>query len=400
MRSERRRFALSALALAASPRLGFAQAPALSPNDAIGFLSQWEEFGWHWTGSEAETNSAQWLARQLSTPGTSTEVQSYPVALYEITRASLRSGERRVVALPLFDGASSSETGVSGRLCIAGADGDIAVLETAPDNPADPVLARARHDARYRAVIVITAGARSGLAPLDVGVPESGANRIPVIEVSSAERDWLLQAARDGRQGTVVAQFTRSDGTARNVVVAIPGTDPKRSPIVIWTGRSGWGPCVGERGGALFCATQAVRTVLQTRPVRGVVLAATSGEELGQLGLKNFVKRYPDLEAHAFGWIRLGANIGTRASAVNVDGTTKDWMDRARREMRIDAVRFSGDLDGGSALAAEGNGLVLTAAHGPLYHLPADQLPAAVELPQLTAMARALSRTLMVLANS
>jgi hypothetical protein len=89
-----------------------------------------------------------------------------------------------------------------------------------------------------------------------------------------------------------------------------------------------------------------------------------------------------------------------RAGALNLESGTQEWLSQLRRELRIGAVRFSGDPEAGVPAAAEGNSLVLSQAHGPLYHLPSDQLPSACDLQQLNAMARALSRTVLTLANT
>lgn len=399
LRRERRRFLQAGLILAAAGYAGRAPAQLATPNDALGFLAEWEALGWHWTGTDVESNSAEWLGRVLSRAGAGVEVQTYPFERSDVTLASVRVAERRVVALPLFDGGTTAAEGIVGKLGLPASGADFAVLEVAPDNPADGALVAARHDARHRALIVITTGGRSGLAPLDVGSAGAGPHNV-VVQVSSAERDWLLAAARAGAPATVIAQFAQVRTSARNVIAAVPGSDATRAPIVIWAGRSGWGPCVGERGGALFCAAHAIRGLVEARAPRGLVFVASSGEEFGQTGLDAFVKRFPDLQSHAFGWIRLGANIGTRGSALSVDGATRDWMERLRRELRIDAVRFSGDASGGTELGSEANGLTINAAPGPLFHLPTDQLPAAVDLQQINGTARALARTLLLLANS
>lgn len=399
MRRDRRRFLLGTVAALTEARAALAQVPPPSSNETLGFLAEWEALGWHWTGSDVEFSSAEWLARQLSKANAGAEIQTYPFKRCDVKLATLRTGERHVVGLPLFDGGSTSAAGVTGTLGLPTSQADIAVLEVAVDNPGDAALVAARHNPRFRALVVITGGGRAGLAPLDVGAPEAGA-ATPILEVSSAERDWLMQAARDNRPATVTVEFEQNDAVARNVVAAVSGSDAARAPIVVSVGRTGWGPCVGERGGPLFCALQAVRSLAVAHAPRGLVFVATSGDELGQIGLRAFMSRYPDLDRHAFGWIRLGPNIGTRGSAISIDGSTREWMDALRHELRVDAVRFAGDATGGSALADEGNGLILNAAHGPLFHLPTDQLPAAVDLQQINAASRALSRTLLVLANT
>jgi hypothetical protein len=53
-----------------------------------------------------------------------------------------------------------------------------------------------------------------------------------------------------------------------------------------------------------------MRVLHMRRPARDVVFVASSGHELGHLGIDEFVTRRPGIVAQSAGWIHLGANIG------------------------------------------------------------------------------------------
>jgi len=102
----------------------------------------------------------------------------------------------------------------------------------------------------------------------------------------------------------------RTAAEAFNVTAKVTGADPKLPPLVIMTPRSGWYWCASERGGGLACWLELMRVVSRAQQARDVVFVASSGHELGHLGLNAFVDRRPGIVTGSVGWIHLGANIG------------------------------------------------------------------------------------------
>ena len=291
---------------------------------------------------------------------------------------------------------------------MAGGPADIAVLEVAPNDSHSAALAATRADARYRAVVVITSGGLPGLAPLNAvdlaGKKPSGP---PVVQVSSEERPWLHAAAAAQNIGTVNAQLQRADARARNVVAILPGSDANLAPIVIHVGASGWGPCVGERGGALMCWVTGVQFMIENRPARATVFVAASGDELGHLGIKAFEKRHPELVTHAYGWLNLGANLGAHASPLRVTGTQADWQRMALARLKIESAKLDSSLDDAARLSIDGTvgpstvpHLAFSAPPSAAFHLPQDRLPDAVDIRQVLAISRGFGRTVLELAKT
>jgi hypothetical protein len=418
MRPSRRRLLLGGLTFGALPLAHTVQALTLAPGlkATQDLLAEWDGLGWQWTGTDAEHASAEWFARKLSETGLDVAIERYPFPRVDVAHCTLEIGEHRTPGLPLFDGGSTDAKGVSGPLANAGEDGAIAVLEAAPWEPFPQALETARSDARYRAVIVITRAELAGLAPLDCRSPLSTKPQgKPVIEVASEAAEWIRAGIAQGASAQVIARFERAPGEGRNVVSIWSGTNRSLPPIVVLAGRSGWGPCVGERGGGLIAMILAARALAQIAATRTVILAALSGCELGNMGEAALLARYPKLPAEAAGWIELGANLGARDRALVVSGRNRPWVELCEAHLKIEEVHhtaFSPD----DATAAQGDAptpspqpvrpedgvrsLALRAPATLAYHLPQDQLPSAVDLGQTLAVAKAFAATLLELAQA
>src|SRR5258707_1218081 len=132
----------------------------------------------------------------------------------------------------------------------------------------------------------------------------------PVLQVSSEDAAWLGEQSSAGAHVRLVAQVKRTPATAMNVTTTISGTDPKLPPLVIMTPRSGWYACASERGGGIVCWLELMRTLKTTKPARDVLFVASSGHELGHLGINAFVDHRPGIVKGSIAWIHLGANIG------------------------------------------------------------------------------------------
>ena len=64
---------------------------------------------------------------------------------------------------------------------------------------------------------------------------------------------------------------------------------------MVMTPRSGWWSCGSERGGGIACWLEIMRAVHAAKPARDVLFVASSGHELGHLGLDAYMARRPDL---------------------------------------------------------------------------------------------------------
>src|SRR5258708_27068915 len=98
-------------------------------------------------------------------------------------------------------------------------------------------LAQARHSS-HKAVVLLTRGSRPGLYLLNA-LSFAKPFGPPMLQVSSAESEWLKDQARQRAETTFVAEVGRSTAQAFNVTAKIAGTDPTLAPLVVMTPYSG-----------------------------------------------------------------------------------------------------------------------------------------------------------------
>jgi hypothetical protein len=172
------------------------------------------------------------------------------------------------------------------------------------------------------------------------------------------------------------------------------------------TPRSGWWHCASERGGGLACWTEAIRAVVSARTQRTVIAIASSGHELGHLGLDRLLDGRRSLVKEASAWIHLGANIGAargtprlQASDDEIEGLAAAALSNAGAEVRQRVPR--GTRPGGEARNIhDGGGRYLSLlGSGPFFHNMADRWPAAVDLPAVTRFCQAFAELATTLAN-
>ncbi|MEO8677889.1 MAG: hypothetical protein ABI665_02510 [Vicinamibacterales bacterium] len=218
-------------------------------------------------------------------------------------------GDRRIEGIPLFDAAFTNEQGIKGRLGSLESDAEIGLAETIPNAAGAGPLGDARRKNRHQAIVCVTRGGQPGLCPsnADSFLQPFGP---PVLQVGSELAGWLQEQAQRGADVRVLAHVKRTTAEALNVTAKITGADPTLPPLVIMTPRSGWYWCASERGGGLACWLELMRVLSRAKPARDVVLVASSGHELGHLGINAFVDRRPGIVTGSVGWIHLGANIG------------------------------------------------------------------------------------------
>ena len=302
---------LNALACVVSPRgsAGQTSLASLREGRIRRIIHAFEEQGFHRTGTAVDYASANWLLDEAHQAGLTASLESFSLQRVDPLSAALIVGNRRVEGIPLFDAAFTNDRGVRGRLGLLGSDAEVGLTEAVPNAAGTGPLGDARRQNRHRAIVCVTRGGEPGLCPsnADSFLQPFGP---PVLQVSSDLASWLQEQAQRGVQVELVAHVRRTPAEAFNVTAKVTGADPALPPLVVMTPRSGWYWCASERGGGLACWLEIMRALSRAQPARDVVFVASSGHELGHLGINAFVDRRPGIVAGSVGWIHLGANIG------------------------------------------------------------------------------------------
>ena len=232
----------------------------------------------------------------------------------------------------------------------------------------------------------------------------------PVLQVGSEARGVLEAAARSGATARVVCRTTRTPTTAVNVVAEVPGREASLPPLVVITPRSGWWTCAAERGGGLVCWLEAMRALAGSRPARRTVFVASSGHELGHLGLDAFLHDNDGLLRTAHACIHLGANIGAGATAAGaLLQASHDALDDVMTGALTDAgAAIAARLPRGRVPAGEARNLHVGGARyvsligqgNAWFHHQDDRYPAAVTADRVARYARAVAAAATHLASA
>ena len=369
-------------------------------------IHAYEAQGFHRTGTEVDRQSGDWLAEAVREIGLEPTHEEFSLSRIDPVGASVVVNGRRIEGLPLFDGAFTSATGIAGPLGKIDSDASIGLAEIAPNAAAAGALGDARRQDRHQAIVAITRGARPGFCPsnADSFLRPFGP---PVLQVASEEASFLHDSARQGAQAVLTAQVERTQTNAFNVVTVVAGTHRSAAPVVVMTPRSGWWCCASERGGGLACWLEIMRAMRDVKPASDVLFVASSGHELGHLGLDAFMARRPGLVPAAKAWIHLGANIGAAQGPGNNLQASDDAMEMMLAEilrnagLRIDRRLPRGAVPRGEAenVHRGGGRYVSIIGNNDLFHNMSDRGPEAVDLDVIERFAAAFAMATKSLAG-
>lgn len=258
-----------------------------------------------------------------------------------------------------------------------------------------------RQDTAHRALVIICAGARPGMALLNAErfrYPYGA----PTIHVSSEASATELAGAAAAAHARVVVENRYAQVSARNVVLAIPGFRRSSPPVVVMTPRSSWWQSTAERGGGLVCWLESLRALIAAPPARNVIFTANSGHELGHRGLDDFIACRPRSERpiseRGATWIHFGANIGAADGELSLQSASDDLRQLTEAVLAgagqaPDAVAPEALLPSGETrdIHRAGGRYVTLVSSNPLFHLPQDRWPYSVDTDVVTRGAAAVA---------
>ena len=380
-----------------------ADLPSANVERAAKWLAAWDSHGPHRTATAGDEAGAAWLAAEAQTAGARPEIEEFPLQRLDRVAAFAEINGERIEGEALFDSPDTPRGGVEGLASLAGAGrAFIGVTAASPLAVYDPDFLRMRRESPHRALVLITEGGAPGLALLNAEsftAPFGPA----ILQLPSTWRMRVFEAASNGAGFRVVLRSRRTPARARNIVVHLKGTDPSLAPLVVMTPRSSWWQSTSERGGGLVCWLESLRALLARPPARDVVFLASSGHELGHIGLDDFMARRPGWEKRAT-WVNCGDSIGARDGKLSVQSATDEL-----RRLVPDALTRAGqspDAPAPSTLIPNGESRDIHRAGGryvtlvgsnSLFHLPQDRWPAAVDVPAIARIAAGMAEVVAAL---
>lgn len=377
-----------------------------------GIFKNYDHQGIHRTGTETDTESAHWLAGEIQLMGLTPNLTRFTMDRIDSVQAKIQVGDQICDGFPLFDCSYTDERGITGHLGPVGSAAPIAVGELPPNwrLPEAQSFMEARSGSTHRAMVAVCGGPRFGLPP---GIALLNADHFtepfgpPVIQIPSTAGPWLLGASASGMEGRLTAETKRTPVEVLNVEARIGGTHEGLAPVFVMTPRSGWFHCASERGGGIACWLEMMRAIHRERPRRDVWFIATTGHELGHLGLRHFIDGHRDLVGDAQAWIHLGANFAAavrgsvRFQASDTEMETLGLETMKDAGIAPDDCRPVGSRPHGEArdIFDGGGRYVSLLGDNGLFHHPEDRWPDSVDLDKAVRLTDAFTKLMIRLAG-
>jgi hypothetical protein len=374
-------------------------------------IEGYDRLGVHRTGSPVDDAGAEWLIERLAEAGVRATTDVFDFERLDVADAHVEVSGRRIEGTPLYDGGETDEDGVGGTLVEVGAattggkgPETIGYAEVDANPYAD--LAATRRSSGCAAIVLVP----SPDAPLPgcslLNAPDYESPFGPPVVQLSNEHGAELRAAL-GRPCRVTVRTRRTDVLVSNVVATVAGTDPGAAPLVVMTPRSSWWESVGERGGGIAVFLEIGRAIAESPCRRTVQFIASTGHELGHLGLDHHLAQHPDLAAGAHAWIHLGANFGAATRTHVIAQSSHDDLGVLLSDTMASATvaptmvitgaqRPIGEAE--NIFDAGGRYVSLVGAQE-LFHHQSDRWPDNIDLDIVTRLAGAVSELAVGLAS-
>lgn len=367
-------------------------------------IREYSAEGFHRTATPVDRASANHLLTLAKGTRASAHLEPFELSQVEPVAAFVEIDRRRIEGLPMFDGTFTGADGIGGRIGPIDGEQPIAWTRIAPNGEA--ALRKMREGLRHAAIVAVTMGGHPGLCPVNAAWFRDPFGP-PVMQIGSEHLAAIDEAVNAGREVRVVAHVTRRPAQAFNVVADVAGAQPALPPVCVMTPRSGWHANASERGGGLACWLEIMRTVVAARGrLRTVKFVASSGHELGHLGLHDYLRRNPTLARDAFAWVHLGANIGTSTGDTGMtpsDDRLRAAALRAFAPHGLDTIRQSPatQVGGEAATINEAGGRFISfIGANAWFHNPHDLWPDTVDVRAVARFARATAGLTLSFANT
>jgi hypothetical protein len=150
-----------------------------------------------------------------------------------------------------------------------------------------------------------------------------GTGDFPVLLIGKQSGAQVLADAVAGQSGDLTLQARLGTATDYDVWGVLPGSHPSRR-VFVGTPASSFVPAASERGGGiaimLGLARHYAELPLSQRP-ESLVFLATTGHEVGFLGLEALIEAKGDWFTNADAYVHLGASLGAPTGVENPDGS-------------------------------------------------------------------------------
>lgn len=273
------------------------------------------------SGSPGDIACGEWLEGMLQQQGFAVRQQVFETPYFEPSTCLLRMGSVEVPVYPQGIVVPTGPQGVAGPLRIWRMGEDVVDPEGAIVLMALPFerhsqLANSALKAAIdpiskggaAAVVLITTGPSGERIVLNAD-PNGPAYPQPFAVMGPKDAKPLLALARSGNTATLITDGAGGMRPAFNLIAEINRPGPR---IVISTPRSGWGPCMAERGPGIAVLCALAQTLPRALPDHSWTFLVNSGHEYDNLGSHHVLADGAPSPANTKLWFHLGAGFAAR----------------------------------------------------------------------------------------
>lgn len=286
----------------------------------------------HYSGTPADWAEENTVADQFRADGLQIGSIAYRFPRFDPTNLALSTDSHQIPSSALAPLLYSGTTGPQGTEAplLAAADGSFEPADAAGKIVVVSQLSGGALDSSIAAAIA--AGAK-GLVYVTDGVgdlPEwedvnsrDGTGDFPVLLVGKRSGAEVVADAEAGENADLTLQAELGTATDYDVWGILPGADPSRR-VFVGTPVSSMVPAAAERGSGLGVLLGLARHYAEEprsqRP-ETLVFVATSGHEVGFLGLQALIEAKGGWFTEADAYVHIGSSLGSPTGVENPDGT-------------------------------------------------------------------------------
>ncbi len=354
-------------------------------------VKAYSALGDHRTASVVDRKTSDWLMKQLLGFGFAARLAPFPARNFQLSSAKLVADGRAVPCFPLWPPKAGE---VRAQVAHGAVKGNVAIMRFPKAAALTQEISDTVQiviDAGAAAVICITPSESGELTALNVAA-DAPPWTAPVVLVGSPEAAGLI-----GATGVAISIEGRQElrAEAFNVIAEI-GSGEKR--IVVSTPSSGWFHCAGERGPGIAIWLALARWASHRESNMRYTFVATSGHEIGEIGMREFLAKDAPKPDRVRAWLHLGASIAAKGSTRRLVTNRREFvpaLSRAFSAIPDLAPQLTDPPPGELAqLAALKYPCFGIAGGHRLFHSPSD-LPSTTSAQMLEPVAQALLRALV-----
>ncbi|HEX4753620.1 MAG TPA: M28 family metallopeptidase [Solirubrobacterales bacterium] len=309
------------------------QPDPLSTESLMATIDQYGSSPNHFSGTAADWTEENTVAQQFQADGLQLGSIAYHFPRFDPTNIALSTDSHQISSsalAPLLYSGTTGPHGIKAPLVAAANGTTITPADAAGKIVVVSQLSKGVLDSSIEAAVA--AGAK-GLVYVTKGVGDlpkkedvnsrNGTGDFPVLLIGQTSGAEVLADAEAGESADLTLQAQLGTATDYDVWGVLPGADPSRR-VFVGTPVSSFVPSASERGGGvailLGLAKHYAEEPLSQRP-ESLVFLATSGHEVGFLGLEALIEAKGSWFTGADAYVHMGASLGSPTGVENPDGS-------------------------------------------------------------------------------